>query len=62
MTDKRLTETESRDELIRRFAYQNYLKRKRLNLPLDEKEDWEIAEDDVKYYEMLHNGLNGWKE
>jgi len=43
------------EDLIRRFAYQRYLKRKRLNFPLNELEDWEDAEQDFGHYQMLHN-------
>ena len=53
---------ETKEDIIRRFAYQNYLKRKRLNIPLNEKEDWEIAVDDFNHYEMLHNGCCITKE
>lgn len=55
--DRRLTESETREDLIRRFAYQYYLKRKRLSLPLNEKEDWKNAKEDFEHYEMLHNGV-----
>ena len=46
---------ETKEDIIRRFAYQHYLKRKRLNLPLNEKEDWENAGLDYEHYEKLHN-------
>jgi len=57
MTNRRLTEIETKEDLIRRFAYQHYLKRKRLNLPLNELGDWEDAEQDFEHYKKLHNGI-----
>jgi hypothetical protein len=39
---------ESREDIIRRFAYQFYLLRVRCHLPLNEKEDWE---DGIRAYE-----------
>ena len=47
--------TETKEDLIKRFAYQYYQKRLRLGLALNEKEDWRDAVSDYEHYEKLHN-------
>ena len=58
MTDRRLTETETREDLIRRFAYTAYQLRIRLNLMGDEKSDFYAGEKMYNDYCTLHDMLD----
>ena len=58
MTNKRLTETETKDDLIRRFAYQAYCIRKRCGLSGDEKSDYYDGEKMYNGYLNLNDMLD----
>ena len=53
---------ETKEDIIRKFAYNFYQIKQRCGLPTDEKEDWEIAEEAYESYTRIHNGLDRWKE
>jgi len=53
---------ETREEIIKRFAYNFWQIRERCHLQGNAEQDWQDAIEAVNSYERIHNGLNGWKE
>ena len=58
MTDRRLTESETRDDLIRRFAFNAYQIRLRCGLKGDEKSDFYDGEKMYNDYLNLNDMLD----
>ena len=54
--------TETKEDIIRRFAYNFYQVRERCHLQGNAKQDWRDAELAYEGYARIHNGLDGWKE
>jgi hypothetical protein len=50
---------DSKEEIIKRMAYNFYQIRLRHNLPGDDKQDWLDAVKEYERYESLHGGSNG---
>ena len=53
---------ETKDDLIRRFAYNFWQIRERCHLQGSAEQDYRDAEEAYESYAKIHNGLDRWKE
>ena len=47
---------ETKEEILKRWAYQRYQRRIRLGIEGNDKEDWNYAIEDYEHYTKLHCG------
>jgi hypothetical protein len=47
---------ETKEEILKRWAYQRYQRRISLGLSGNDKTDWEYAQEDYLHYTKLHCG------